>query len=711
MNNQSRGYELYAREAGSEPYFPRQPEEISKKGNHLKHEKSLYLKQHAHNPMDWYPWGDEALARARIEDKPIFLSIGYASCHWCHVMEDQVFARNDIAEYMNSNYINIKVDREERPDLDAVYMEAVQALTGGGGWPMSVFLTPSLKPFYGGTYFPPDQFITIVTQLTDIYRNQRGKVEAQADSLQAYVSRNPATLSGGELPLADIDSIVAKTEAFYDDEWGGFSERMKFPTPVRWLFLLHYYRKTGDDKIATMIRKTLDNMASGGLRDQLGGGFHRYAVERTWLIPHFEKLLYDNAQLAGLYLEASVVFADKKYADIGRATLDFMIDQMSGHEGGFYSSFDADSDGKEGAYYLWTYDEIMKIAGPVDGPPLAMLLGITAEGNFEGKNVISRRTENAEVASQFNRSETDIAGLWQKYRPLLISERQSRKKPELDKKIVTSWNGLAISALADGYMILGDEKYLQAAEKAADYLWRNHLQPAGGLYRSSYDGKGENEGILDDYSFLAAGLLEMYEATGDEKYIEHAFELTEFAQTRFDSPDSGFYLTGNGQLAPMGRKIEIFDSVLPSGNSVMLQVLIKAAAISGNPKWLDEARQLVALNADNMRKSGLEMAWMMDGALKLIGPYYELVIAGDPKSEITQDLASAFRRYFPSHAVILMIPAGGIDKSESDILASAADKRAIAGNPTAYVCKFGTCKLPTNDPAVMLKQLMEGWKL
>ena len=711
MNDQSQQSDLSARETQADAYASPAPEDIRKNGNRLKHENSLYLKQHAHNPMDWYPWGEAALSRARVEDKPIFLSIGYASCHWCHVMEDQVFVRDDIADYMNHNYINIKVDREERPDLDAVYMEAVQALTGGGGWPMSVFLTPDLKPFYGGTYFPPDKFISIVAQLSDIYRNQRSQVEAQADSVKAYVARNPLSSGGSAVTLETLNDIVAKTAAFYDEEWGGFSEQMKFPTPVRWLFLLHYYRKTGDDKISAMIRNTLDKMGSGGLFDYIGGGFHRYTVERTWLIPHFEKMLYDNAQLASLYLEASVVFDNDEYADIARATLDFMIDQMSGNEGGCYASYDADSDGKEGSFYLWMYHDIIEVAGLSDGPPLAVLLGITPEGNFEGKNIITRRIEVAEVASRFEKSEAEIAGLLQKYLPLLRSKRESRAKPGLDKKIITSWNGLAIAALADGYMVLGDEKYRRAVERAADYLWQNHHRQDNGLYRSSYGGKGENDAILDDYAFLAAGLLKLSEATGEAKYVKRAFDLIDYVQANFKGSDGSYYLTQSDRPTPLGRKIEIFDSVRPSGNAAMLQVLIKAAAISGNTKLLDEARRLAGANAENIRKAGLEMAWMMDGALKLIGPYYELVIAGDPESEETQDLTSAFRRQFPSHAVMITVPAGGITKAESILLASAADKTAIGGNSTAYVCQFGTCKLPTNDPATMLKQLMEGWKL
>lgn len=359
----------------SAPLSGRTPETIRKMGNHLKGSQSLYLRQHEHNPLDWHPWGDEALDRSKAEDKPIFLSIGYSSCHWCHVMEHEVFEHDDVALFMNENFISIKVDREERPDLDAVYMDAVQALTGGGGWPLSVFLTPELKPFWGGTYYPKDAFMNLTTQLGALYRSKREKVEAQAAELYRVVSSVP-TGQGGTIDAKILGDAAQSFSSYFDSKWGGFAGQMKFPIPVRWQFLLHHFRKTGDPVYARMLRITLNHIGSGGIHDHVGGGFHRYTVEPTWLVPHFEKMLYDNAQLAALYTEAAAVFEDKRYGEIARSTLDFLLRDAGDNGHGFFASFDADSGGKEGVYFTWSQEEINEVAGPEDGPALGLLMGV-----------------------------------------------------------------------------------------------------------------------------------------------------------------------------------------------------------------------------------------------------------------------------------------------------------------------------------------------
>jgi len=691
-------------------YRPPSPETIRRQGNHLKGENSVYLQQHAYNPMDWYPWGETAINRAKSEDKPIFLSIGYSSCHWCHVMEQQVFTSDDIAEFMNENFINIKVDREERPDLDAVYMDAVQALTGGGGWPMSVFLTPALKPFYGGTYFPYQQFKQLTGQLKEIYFEQRDKVENQASQLEFMLSRQPAVSPDSELKPEVIETIARSAESYYDSQWGGFSEQMKFPTPVRWLFLLHYYRKTGDARYSEMIKQTLDQMGWGGIHDQIGGGFHRYTVERTWLVPHFEKMLYDNAQIAGLYIEASTVFDDPGYAAIARAALDFMIRDLSGSEGGFYASYDADSDGEEGLFYLWSYDEVIKLAGEDDGPVLAEILGITPEGNFEGRNIITRRTDMALIGEKFGRSENEMNDLFNKYLPKLRSYRSERTWPNLDKKIITSWNGLAIAAFARGYAIFKDDRYRTAAEKTADYILRTHLRTDSSLYRSSYDGNAENEGILDDYAFLAYGLLELYQATGKLDYLRQALKFIEYVEANFKNDEAGYYLTNQRSQIPLGRKIELYDSVRPSGNSAMLQAILMAGAITGNTDYHEIVSRTINAYAEIISKAGLEMAWWADTALKLNGPYYDIIIAGDKGSGSMDKLVATFWKINPAHAALTLIPAKGADDSIVKFIPATSDKTAIEGQATAYVCKYGVCKLPTGDPDVFRNQLMEGWE-
>ncbi len=692
-----------------EAYVPRTSQEIRENGNHLKNERSVYLLQHAHNPLDWYPWGDEAIERARSENKPIFLSIGYSSCHWCHVMEEEVFEKDDVAEFMNANFICIKVDREERPDLDTVYMNAVQAITGGGGWPMSVFLTPDLKPFFGGTYFPHDRFMMLIRRVHDAFNTQRADIDQQAARLFDAISR-PHDLAETGVVDPELFAVAAQSAASgYDDEWGGFRTQRKFPTPLRWKFVLRNYRKTNDERAAEIVRGTLDHMGSGGIHDQIGGGFHRYTVEGTWLIPHFEKMLYDNAQIASLYIEASAVFDDPAYAEIAKKTLDFMIRDMSDDGRGFYGSYDADSGGEEGTFYIWSPDEITEVAGPEDGPPLAMLLSVTEAGNFEGKSVLTRRVSTERVAETFGRPLDEIDGLIDKWTPNLREHRSARVWPGLDKKIVTSWNGLAISAMAQGYGVFGDERYRVAAEKTVDFLWERHRRNDGLFYRASTNGTAENEAVLDDYAFLSDGLIELYLATGDASHLQRALELIETAVKRFAHPTAGFYLTADTQEAPMGRQVEIIDSVRPSGNSAMLSALLRAATLTGNTNYRDIVERTLSGFAGQMDRLKLEMAGWLDVAQLFVGPYYEVIIAGDPDGATTRALVSAFRKVAPANAVLVTVGADGPSADLATLLGPAAGKTAVKGEAAAYVCRFGSCKLPTSDPATLRAQLLEGW--
>ena len=682
---------------------------IRQHGNHLISEKSLYLQQHAHNPVDWYPWGTEALSRAKTEDKPIFLSIGYSSCHWCHVMEEQVFTKDDIAEFMNDHFICIKVDREERPDLDATYMEAVQAITGGGGWPMSVFLTPDLAPFYGGTFIPYDQFKLVTSQINDIYIKGRGRIYEIAEELKQVLSQSPPITKTDGLKMATIDAIVANSKLHYDKTWGGFAAKTKFPTPVRWQFLLHYYRKTGDQEIGQMICHTLDMMASGGLHDHIGGGFHRYATEPTWLIPHFEKMLYDNAQLASLYLEASVVFSDSYYAGVARSTLNFIIDEMSGEEGAFYASFDADSDGHEGGYYLWTEDDIIAVAGKDDGPALARLLGITPHGNFEGQNIITRQADLEEAASSTGMDKQALNSLFDKYKQKLRDYRNNRAAPALDRKIIVSWNGLAIASLAQAYGVLGDKRYLDAAEKAAAYIWKVHSRDNNGLYRSSYNGEPQNEGILDDYAFFANGLIELYQASGKLDYLKIALALVEYIRANFGAAENGYYLSDKDVESPLGRKIELFDSVEPSGMAMTLQVLLKLAAIRAETAYYDEIEAHLANHALIIEQAALETACWLDIGLKSLGPFYDVIIVQGASADGSDNLIAEYQKIRPCQAVLIVVPKGGERNEYNKLIPSSADKRAIDGKTTAYVCRYGLCKIPASDPEQLRKQILDGW--
>jgi len=684
----------------------RTPAEIREQGNHLLGESSVYLQQHAHNPVDWYPWGEAALARARDENKPIFLSIGYSSCHWCHVMEHEVFEVDEVAALINEHFVCIKVDREERPDLDAVYMEAVQVITGRGGWPMTVFLTPGLEPFFGGTYFPREQFMDLCRRIVQAHAEVPNDLIDQAARVTEHISRQPAR-SGHEVP--DLESVATRAKQAlgdYDETWGGFKQQQKFPTPLRWRFLLHQYRRTGDEDIAKAIRHTLSAMAAGGIRDHLGGGFHRYTVERTWLVPHFEIMLYDDAQLASLYLEASAVFDDAYYRSVATDLLDFMLRDLSDPAGGFYASYDADSGGEEGSFYVWTPDEIETVVGAEDGPVLSRLLGVTPAGNFEGHTILTRRVSTAEVAREFGRDEADVAGLFDKYRQVLYDHRAQRVWPGLDRKLVTAWNGLALSAFARGAAVLDEPRYLEAAKRTADRLWVLHRDARGHLCRASTGGVRSGDGIIDDYAMLAEGLLDLYEATGDLEQLRRARELIATAGELFTDPAGGFFMTASDTEAPLGRRADLFDSVEPSGISSMLHALLRESALAGDAAGRYRVGAIIARHGDLLESAGLEMAWWLDALSLYHGPQYDVVIAGDAATTLRQ----AFWRLDPSFAVLATVPGEGPDDDQLALLPRTRGKTALYGAPAAYVCRFGACERPAIDAARLSAQLRGVWR-
>ncbi len=584
----------------------RTPAEIRRDGNSLAAEGSLYLRQHAHNPIDWRPWNDEALALARREDRPIFLSVGYSSCHWCHVMEHEVFDDDCVAAYMNDHFVCIKVDREERPDLDAVYMDAVQAMIGRGGWPMSVFLTPDLKPFWGGTYVPRDPFLKLCESVMTIYTTRRPDLDQQADEVASRVNVPPPAPEG-EAGMPDVEAVVDRLGSVYDPEWGGFSQAQKFPQPLKWRFLLNVQRRTEDEELGRRIRHTLDAMASGGIRDQLGGAFHRYTVERTWLVPHFEIMLYDNAQLASLYLEAADAFDEPRYLDVARGILDFFVREFEGSDGGILASYDADSGGEEGSFYVWTPEQIAAVAGD-DGLALCRLLGVTEAGNFEGASILTRRVEPADE---------DEAGLFDRWCEPLRNARGERVRPGLDTKVVTAWNGMALSALVRGYKATGDERWIAAARRIVAQLDTVNTDADGRLLRASTDGAGVAPAVLDDYANYACGLLDYHAVTGDGPALDRARALVDQAESLFAAPDGGWYLTAEDVAAPLGRRIGVFDSVEPCGGSAMCHALIGLAAATGETSYAGRAARAVALVAPHFERVGGEFAWWADAALLL----------------------------------------------------------------------------------------------
>ena len=692
------------------PWKPRSPEEIRAQGNFLRDTTSRYLQTHANNPMEWYGWSPEAIERATKENKPIFLSVGYASCHWCYLMQEEVFEDDDVAKYMNEHFVNIKVDREERPDIDAIYMDAVLKMNkGNGGWPMTVVMTPGLKPFFGGTYFPKARFASLMRQTAEIFKIDRPAIEARGEKITSEINQsiqgNPALVFNKRA----LRAVMRRALDSMDRENGGLVGTMKFPTPVRWRYLVETYRKWGNADLKDALELTLNQMSSGGLHDHIGGGFHRYTIDATWSTPHFEKLLYDNAQIATLFLEAGTAFKNKDYLEIGKASADFLIKEMMDPKGGFYGSYSANSEGKEGLFYLWKPDELRRIAGDRDGTALAALMGVTSEGNFEdGLSVVTLRPDLEEIGRKLNRSTKELGKLFKTWRPTLYQVRAKRQWPVLDAKMVTGWNGLAISAVAKAYVITREPRFLEAGMKSADRIWKLHRLKEGSLARASTNGKVSEQAVLDDYAFLAVGLLDLFEASGKPDYFEQAKALVAEADARFKRAQSGWYLTPDGDTTLIYRQFEPYDSVIPSGNSQMLEAHLRIAGLTGSEAHFEVVTSTLATYTDTFSKSGLGMGGWASVGLRNEGPFYEVVIVGEgPEKKALDD---AWRSLKPTWAVKVDVPSAGLSEALSAALKPAQGKKAQAGRAMAYVCVRGACQKPTRDPKVFTAQMKLGWK-
>jgi len=672
------------------PAPSRTPKQIRREGNHLVGSGSAYLRAHAHNPVDWHPWGPKALALAVKLDRPIFLSIGYVSCHWCHVMETDVFEKDDVARFLNAHFISIKVDREERPDLDAVYMDAVEAMTGRGGWPMTVMLTPSLRPYFGASYVPHDRFLQVARRAWQEFQHDRNATEKRGSSVYARIAAAAPAKDAPPVTAHELRALARRSLSRIDTAHGGFRGRTKFPTPIRWRFLLDAYRKWGDADVGRAVRQTLDAIAAGGIHDQIGGGFFRYSTEPTWTIPHFEKMLYDNAQLALLYLQASAAFEEPRYRALGVSTLEFLLAEMKNPQHGFGASFDADTRGHEGATYPWTPAEIGAVAGK-DASALEELLGVTAAGNFEGRSVPTLRGG-------------DPHGLLAKWRPKLLAARDKRPQPAFDPKMVTAWNGLAIEALSNGYRFTGEARFRDAAEAAAEALWRHNRLPSGELARASNHGRPDAPAVLDDYADFGAGLVDLFEATGKVVYLDRALGLSDAAMKRFADKAGGWYFTAGASQQPLGRRIQTYDGVEPSGAAAMILLDERLAALTARDDLRGAARKALRRYAGRMRRAGLDMAGWLDGALLAAGPFYELVIAGP-----SRPLAGAWGRLLPDWVVGVELPASGPTVELEKLMPPSAGKHAEHGAPRAYVCVHGSCKRPTTSAGTLRRQLLDGW--
>jgi len=681
--------------------------------NRLILEPSPYLQQHAHNPVDWYPWGDEAFARARAEGRPVLLSVGYSTCHWCHVMEEESFEDPEIAEYLNRNYIAIKVDRERRPDVDAVYMEAVEQMTGGGGWPMTLWLTPDRQPFYGGTYFPPHDgergagvgFLTLLRKLRAVYDERPAEVTAAAADLVRQIQTSLAVAPAAGLPdRSALDRAVAGLRREFDAANGGFGDAPKFPRSVQLELLLRYHRRTGDAEALQMAERTLAAMAAGGVYDQVGGGFHRYATDAHWRVPHFEKMLYDNALLAVAYLEAYQVTQRADFARVAREILAYVEREMTAPDGAFYSASDADSDGGEGAFFVWTPAEIQAVLSADELRVARAYYGVGDEGNFHGETVLSTPRPLDAVARELGLPPATAQAQIDSARAKLYAARQLRPAPQTDRKILAAWNGLMISAFARAGQVLGDPSYTRAAERAADAVLAKRTA-AGRLQHSALDGQAGGDGYLDDYAFVIAGLLDLYEATFDPRWLRSAIALEPVVDRHYrDSAQGGYFLTSDDAEALLARAKPDYDGAEPTGNAVMLLDLLRLYELTGDDRYRVRAEATLRAFQPRFASDPLALPRMLSGVdFWLDRPKQIVIVTAGSAAEAEPFLARLRETFLPNRVVVVVSEA---DKSAlAATVPLVADKVARDGKPTAYVCAQRVCDLPTSDPTVFAQQI------
>ena len=671
--------------------------------NRLADETSPYLLQHAHNPVDWYPWGAEALERARAEGKPIFLSIGYAACHWCHVMERESFENPEIAALMNERFVSIKVDREERPDLDDVYMAAVQAMTGSGGWPMSVFLTPELRPFYGGTYFPPEDrhgmpgFPRVLEAVSDAYASRREEVEQQAKMLADHLTSQLAVPAGERDPaIAQLDAAAARIAATFDAVHGGFGGAPKFPAPMTLEFLLRSWRRTGDDAALTMVTRTLDAMAAGGINDHLGGGFARYSTDAHWLVPHFEKMLYDNALLAHAYVEGYRATGDARYAETARAMLDFMLAELQTDDGGFASALDADSEGVEGRFYVWAYGEFMSVltdAGLDDGERrlLADYWGLTEAGNWESTNVL-HRPDGAEAPPQ----------LVERARAALLAARARRARPARDDKQIAAWNGLALRAFGHAALVLADDRYLATTRELVGFIQAHLLRDGGRLWRTARAGRAHTPAFAEDYFAIADGLLVAHAALGDSAPLLLALSLVDTAVRDFwDNAAGTFVDTSAEHDRTVAQPRGLIDNATPSANSLAADVLQRLALLAGNEDFDRRARSILRAVAPALDRQPSAFGRMLAAADRMLGEQVDVVVASDADDGTGRALREAARAPYVPNLVLTSVATG--DPHAAWPLYQG--KIARGASATAYACRGYACDEPTTDPRHLAEQV------
>ncbi len=669
----------------------------SEHSNRLSNESSPYLLQHAHQPVDWYPWGPEALAKAKKEDKPIFLSIGYSACHWCHVMAHESFDEPEIASLMNEMFVNIKVDREERPDVDAIYMKAIVAMTGHGGWPMSVFLTPDQKPYLGGTYYPPEAkynrpgFPQVLQQAHDLYHNQKQQIESQAAKvIQKIVEPMPLPNAKGHSPDSIIQAAVDLLMERFDENFGGFGNGMKFPEPTVYSLLLRHWVKSGQNSSIEMVDRSLTRMAGGGMYDQLGGGFHRYSTDREWRVPHFEKMLYDNALMARLFLETYQATRQDLYSEIPQEIFDYIDREMTSPEGAFYASQDADTDQGEGHFFTWDLKEVLDLLGPRHAKVFARAYGLTPGGNFEKRNVLHRAVDPEKVSTEEGMAIFEVDHALKKGKETLFEARQKRQQPGRDDKIIAAWNGMMISALAFGSRVLNQPELRERASRCGNYLW-DVLWDGKNLKRVVMEGQARYDACLEDYAWLMDAFLGLYEASFDLKWIDRAESLAAVLVEQFsDKERGGFYMTGSEHEALITRLKPVTDEAVPSSNAVAALAFLKLGAVTGKADYSSQGRKVLDAFRPEMESRPAAHLGLLAALDFDAGSLTEIVLSGsDAKPEYEELVNRVYLDFRPSK-VVVGYPGAELEKR----VPLAQDRGAIMGKPTVYLCQKQTCHPP-----------------
>jgi len=693
---------------------------IGKNQNRLAYEKSPYLLQHAENPVYWYPWSEKAFEKAKKENKPVFLSIGYSTCHWCHVMAHESFEDLDVAKQMNETFVSIKVDREERPDIDGVYMTVCQMMTGSGGWPLTIILTPNKEPFFAATYIPKEtQFgrvgmLTLIPRIRELWSTRQAEVLSSANQITASLQNNIPGAPGEDLNEPLLHIAYAQLLDRFDEHHGGFGNAPKFPTPHNLLFLLRYWKRTNDIRALNIVEETLRAMRYGGIYDHIGFGFHRYSTDQQWLVPHFEKMLYDQALLAIAYTEAYQATKKTEYAETAREIFAYVMRDMTSPEGAFYSAEDADSEGEEGKFYLWTNDEIKQVLSQERADLAARLFSITADGNFTdefsgrklGHNILHLTRSIDELASELSMSALGLRTRIDEVREELFAYREKRVHPHKDDKILTDWNGLMIAALAKGAQVFNEPSYASAARRAADFILENVRNSEGQLLHRYQDAKAAIIAHVDDYAFLIYGLLELYEATFEVHYLETALGLNEELIRHFwDHDNGGFYFSADNGERLLVRQKEIYDGAVPAGNSVAMLNLLRLGRLTASADFEGKAAKIGRAFYSNVSQMPSAYTQLMVAADFAIGPSYEVVIAGDLQANDTRQMLETIHGIFLPNKLVILHPTVQNHPSIDDIVPFIKDYTTKDGKATAYVCLNYSCQLPTTDTVSIPKLL------